>query len=162
MCSSTASACPFPRSRRWSARAAGRSRTATTGSTTARGSGATPGTRGRRATSRTTAPRLAAARVSRSAACCSARGTGRGSSLLFERNLPLPRDRAPLHELGLDELAELAGRHRHRVDRLAREPLLERGRRERLADLVIQLRGDLRRHLRRPDDPVPLYAVEAL
>src|SRR5947207_484519 len=66
------------------------------------------------------------------------------------------------YEIDPDEACELLGRHRHRIDRLPRKALPQRRRGERLVDLGVQPLGDLLRQLRRPDDAVPLHAVEAL
>src|SRR6185369_869784 len=68
----------------------------------------------------------------------------------------------PARNVRLDELAELIGRHRHGLDRFGRKALAQRWRGERLVDLGVESLGDLRRQPRRPHDPVPLHAVEAL
>src|SRR2546428_4889394 len=79
--------------------------------------------------------------------------------LVVEPDVALARERAPACDVRLDELTELAGRHRHRLDRLPGEALAKRGRGDRLVDLGVEPPRDLRGQLRRPDDAVPLHAV---
>src|SRR6266850_6559072 len=82
--------------------------------------------------------------------------------LVVERDVALLRKLPVAHDFGLHEGAELLGRHRHRVDRLVGETLLQRGRSERLGDLAVQAARDVRRQPGGPDDAVPLHPVEAL
>src|SRR5438128_5251862 len=84
-----------------------------------------------------------------------------GMASVVERNVALARELAPARDVGLDELAELVGLHRHRVDRVAGEALLERRRGKRPVDLRVELLRDLGGHLRRTYDAVPLHRVEA-
>ena len=54
-----------------------------------------------------------------------------------DRDVALAGERAPARDVGTDELAELLRRHRHRLERLARQALAQRRRGERLVDLSI-------------------------
>ena len=55
-----------------------------------------------------------------------------------------------------------SGRHGHRLQGLAGQPLAQRRVGERLVDLLVQLLRDRLGHVRRAHDAVPLHAVEAL